>query len=419
MRPFSTPRTLNLRPALAASMAATLAISGTAAVSVAAPTAVHAQAAEATGELNAETRLDKFTALPRYDDGDFIGTTGYSTTVLPWFLTYQPTYANYYTASPGEDFHIDAPEYWEFFPHAYRKTPPEGITYKKAEPTDDAPANPDWVTVHPDGSVEGTVPADAAKDVYTLRVTASLENRSFTSEITLYVDEAGNLSYEKLPDYVRYQPKFQRHPLILAPGETKTIPGVAWSDPVRYGDSDVIDVTDPAFDPNNPEHVDSHWPVMTDKDGKPLVEERQIEGEKRELFVNARAKFETQAVEYAKQADKFCDASAGQSCRDGDHTIEINYVPLGSPFTDDPEAETQYRIFSEIKITAGKESLDYVELPITFNYSESSWDTVNLPLYIGVDNAGRYTPRIRRGRYRRHERNRDGRHPAIYRRERP
>ena len=112
MRPFSTPRTLNLRPALAASMAATLAISGTAAVSVAAPTAVYAQAAEASGELNAETRLDKFADLPRYDDGKLIDTTGHSTTEVPWFVTYQPTYANYYTASPGEEFRIDAPEYW-------------------------------------------------------------------------------------------------------------------------------------------------------------------------------------------------------------------------------------------------------------------------------------------------------------------
>lgn len=398
MRPFSTPRTLNLRPALAASMAATLAISGTAAVSVAAPTAVHAQAAEATGELNAETRLDKFTALPRYDDGDFIGTTGYSTTVLPWFLTYQPTYANYYTAAPGENFRIDAPEYWEFFPGAYRRTPLEEITYKEPTPTDDAPANPDWITVHPDGSVEGTVPADAAKGVYTLSVEASLANKNrgnFITLITLYVDEAGNLSYEDLPDYVRYQPKFPRHPLILKPGETKTIRDVAWSDPVRYGDSDA---TDPNFDPNNPEHVDSHWPVMTDTDGNPLVEEHEIGDKKRKLLVNARAKFETQAIEFAHQADKFCDASAEKSaCKDGDPKIKVFYGTADTNVIDDPNEAQQYRISSGIQVTAGENPLGYVELPITFNYSEDetrvSWDTVNLPLYIGhVDHAGRYHP---------------------------
>ena len=396
MRPFSTPRTLNLRPALAASMAATLAISGTAAVSVVAPTAVYAQAAEASGELNAETRLDKFADLPRYNDGTLIGTTGYSTTKLPWFLTYQPTYANYYTASPGKAFRIDAPEYWEFFPHAYRRTPPEEIRYEGVATGEKPFVNPDWATVHPDGSVEGTVPADAAKGVYTLQVKAWQEGSDYTSEITLYVDEAGNLSYEDLPDYVRYQPKFQRHPLILKPGETKKIPGVAWSDPVRYGDSEVIDVSDPDFDPNNPKHVDSHWPVMTDVDGNPLVEERQIEGEKRELLVNARAKFEKKFANAKNKANRFCDASADEdACQDGDHTIKISYVPLGSPLGDDPNEEQQYRIFSEIHITAGKDPnpLEYVELPITFNYSESSWDTVNLPIYIkDVDHAGLYSP---------------------------
>ncbi len=398
MRPFSTPRTLNLRPALAASMAATLAISGTAAVSVAAPTAVYAQAAEASGELNAETRLDKFADLPRYNDGDLIEVTGYSTTKLPWFLTYQPTYANYYTASPGEDFHINAPEYWEFFPHANRRTPPEEIRYEKVAPGNTAFVNPDWVTVHPDGSVEGTVPADAAKGVYTLQVKAWQEGSDYTSEITLYVDEAGNLSYEDLPDYVRYQPKFQRHPLILAPGETKKIPGVAWSDPVRYGDSDVIAATDPNFDPNNPEHVDSHWPVMTDEDGNPLVEEHEIGGKKRKLLVNARAKFETQAVEYAQQADKFCDASADEgACQDGDPKIKVFYGTAESKVIDDPNEAQQYRISSGIQVTAGENTLGFVELPITFNYSQDeshvSWDTVNLPLYIGhVDHAGRYYP---------------------------
>ena len=398
MRPFSTPRTLNLRPALAASMAATLAISGTAAVSVAAPTAVYAQAAEASGELNAETRLDKFADLPRYDDGKLIDTTGHSTTEVPWFVTYQPTYANYYTASPGEEFRIDAPEYWEFFPRALRRTPLEEITYKEAAPTNDIPANPDWVTVHPDGSLEGTVPADAAKGVYTLRVEASLANkdaRSLFTLITLYVDEKGNLSYENLPDYVRYQPKFARHPLILEPGETKTIDSVAWSDPVRYGDSDA---TDPNFDPNNPEHVDSHWPVMTDTDGNPLVEEHEIGDKKRKLLVNARAKFETQAIEFAHQADKFCDASAEKSaCKDGDPKIKVFYGTADTNVIDDPNEAQQYRISSGIQVTAGENPLGYVELPITFNYSEDetrvSWDTVNLPLYIGhVDHAGRYHP---------------------------
>ena len=399
MRPFSTPRTLNLRPALAASMAATLAISGTAAVSVVAPTAVYAQAAEASGELNAETRLDKFADLPRYNDGTLIGTTGYSTTEVPWFVTYQPTYANYYTASPGEEFRIDAPEYWEFFPRALRRTPLEEITYKEAAPTNDIPANPDWVTVHPDGSLEGTVPADAAKGVYTLRVEASLANkdaRSLFTLITLYVDEKGNLSYENLPDYVRYQPKFARHPLILEPGETKTIDSVAWSDPVRYGDSDVIDATDSDFDLNNPEHVDSYWPAMTDKDGNPLYQEHPGEGP---LLVNARAKFETKALKYAQQADKFCDASAEESsCEAGDNTIAISYEARSSQIIDNPGKAQQFRYFSEISITAGEDPLGYVELPITFNYSEDvksrvSWDTVNLPLYIGdVDHAGLYYP---------------------------
>ena len=404
MRPFSSPRSLNLRPALAASMAATLAISGTAAVSIPAPTALVAQAAEGTGELNAQTRADKASELPKYTDGEHIGVEGYSESVLPWFLTYQPTYANYYTASPGEDFSIAAPEYWEFYPEAVRRTPPEEITYEKGAPSDDARVNdarvnPDWASVNADGSVEGTVPAGTAPGAYTLLVKATAPERgSFTTDITLYVGEKDALSYDQLPDYVRYQPKFPRHPLVLQPGETKKIDGVAWSDLIRYGDTEEVDANDPNFDPSNPAHVDSHWPQMTDANGDPLTETLQIEGKKRAVPVNARAKFDTQFANDENKANRFCDASASDSaCADGDPQIRIEYNPYEFPVNKDPEAEKQYRIFSDIHITAGNKPLGYVELPITFNYSEDesrrSWDTINLPLYIGtVDNAGQYKP---------------------------
>ena len=399
MRPFSSPRSLNLRPALAASMAATLAISGTAAVSIPAPTALVAQAAEATGELNAQTRADKASALPAYEDGKHIGVEGYSESVLPWFLSYQPTYANYYTASPGEDFSIAAPEYWEFYPEAVRRTPPKEITYEKGAPSDDARVNPDWASVNTDGSVEGTVPAGTAPGAYTLLVKATAPKRgSFTTDITLYVGEKDALSYDQLPDYVRYQPKFPRHPLVLQPGETEEIDGVAWSDLIRYGDTEEVDANDPNFDPSNPAHVDSHWPQMTDANGDPLTETLQIEGKKRAVPVNARAKFDTQFANDENKANRFCDASASDSaCADGDPQIRIEYNPYEFPVNKDPEAEKQYRIFSDIHITAGNKPLGYVELPITFNYSEDesrrSWDTINLPLYIGtVDNAGQYKP---------------------------
>lgn len=399
MRPFSSPRSLNLRPALAASMAATLAISGTAAVNIPAPTALVAQAAEATGELNAQTRADKASALPAYEDGEHIGVEGYSESVLPWFLSYQPTYANYYTASPGEDFSIAAPEYWEFYPEAIRRTPPEEITYEKGAPSDDARVNPDWASVNTDGSVEGTVPAGTAPGAYTLLVKATAPKRgSFTTDITLYVGEKDALSYDQLPDYVRYQPKFPRHPLVLQPGETEEIDGVAWSDLIRYGDTEEVGANDPNFDPSNPAHVDSHWPQMTDANGDPLTETHPIEGKKREVRVNARAKFDQQFANDENKANRFCDASAPDStCADGDPQIRIEYNVYEFPVSEDPEAEKQYQVFSDIHVTAGNEPLGYVELPITFNYSEDesrrSWDTINLPLYIGaVDNAGQYSP---------------------------
>ena len=114
MRSFFTPRKIDLRPALAASMAATLAISGTAAVSVTAPVAAYAQA-----------------AVPDREDTEVpsVGLQGTNENELPWFLTYRPTYADYYVADPGETIEIPAPEYWEFYPETVQRSAPEGLTW--------------------------------------------------------------------------------------------------------------------------------------------------------------------------------------------------------------------------------------------------------------------------------------------------
>ncbi|PAT08533.1 Rib/alpha-like domain-containing protein [Corynebacterium hadale] len=378
MRSIFTPRKVDLRPALAASMAATLAISGTAAVSIAAPPAAYAQATD-----EAPARLD--TDVPQVD-GAPVGLKGTNEEQLPWFMSYQPTYADYYTGAEGEEFKIPAPEFWEFYPGTYRQSGPPNLKFKEAPAPSEGNSpgtNPDgWnLKVHEDGSITGKVPAKVAPlegvshnlFLYTFRVLATgPEGDEFTTDVTFYVDKnkkrGEESKLEDLPPTVLHQPKFPRHPLILAPGESYTFEGISWDDPVRDPESnkdwpDFEEYKNGAWEPGN----------------------------------SAPAKFEWSKVGASLNADKFCGSQS-----EGKTPTGCDYNENKIEFGVSPEEGPDGKHYRRITITAGPKDIGRVELPITFDYRDSytdsnkephnaEWDTVNLPMYIGtVKEAAKY-----------------------------
>ena len=340
MRSFFTPRKIDLRPALAASMAATLAISGTAAVSVTAPVAAYAQA-----------------AVPDREDTEVpsVGLQGTNENELPWFLTYRPTYADYYVADPGETIEIPAPEYWEFYPETVQRSAPEGLTWSTQPAGGEAWQNPNWAEFHDDGRVTVKVPEDVQgsgygmdQNVWTLVTEATdRSGKSFKTSIPLYVnprDSNGNIVKGKLPDFVRYEPKFPRHPIVIAPGETRIFEGVAFDDPIR--------------DPNA--NVD--WPL---KDNGKKIEYKV---EKQQHILDA-----------SHNANDFYAVDGNDA--------EITYDTPGKTIG--------------TKITVAKDSpeLGWVELPFTFMYGENEgpeYDIPNFQIFVGdLKDAARFTADFR------------------------
>ncbi|PAT16018.1 hypothetical protein CKJ84_04550 [Corynebacterium sp. NML 120412] len=344
MRSIFTPRKVDLRPALAASMAATLAISGTAAVSMTAPVAAYAQA-----------------VVPDREDTEVpsVGLQGTNEDKLPWFLTYRPTYADYYVADPGETIKIDAPEYWEFYPETVKRSAPVGLTWS-TQPAGDQPwENPDWAEFHDDGSVTVNVPKvvpDSGygmnQNVWTLSTEAKDPSGStFKTSITLYVNRDGiprnsngDIDKEKLPDFVRYEPKFPRHPIVIAPGETKTFEGVAFDDPIR--------------DPGT--NVD--WPLNDNGD------KIEYKVEKQQHIVDA-----------SNNAKEFYAVEGNDA--------EITYDTPGKT------------IGTKITVADKSPELGLVELPFTFMYGKNDgpeYDIPNFQIFVGnLKDAARFTADFR------------------------
>ncbi|WP_267207648.1 Rib/alpha-like domain-containing protein, partial [Corynebacterium sp. Marseille-P8863] len=227
MRSIFTPRKVDLRPALAASMAATLAISGTAAVSIAAPPAAYAQAED---EAPAVPERDD-TAIPEVD-GAPVGLEG-TGTGYAWYQSYVPTYPDFVLGKVGQKVEVPAPEYWEFYPSELQRPEPSGVTYELVQNGDDL----SWVDFHDDGSMTldltNGIPNDAQQA--RLGVKAILDGTTFTTYVHVYLAD----SEEDLPAHIRYEPKFPRHPQVIKPGDQPFIlEEVAWSDPFREKSSD-------------------------------------------------------------------------------------------------------------------------------------------------------------------------------------
>ena len=319
MRSIFTPRKVDLRPALAASMAATLAISGTAAVSIAAPTAAYAQATDEAPE-----RVDK--------DVPDVGPEGTGKTNIPWFLYGEPRYPDYVVGQRGKIVEIDEPEYWEYYAEGGPKKlqAPSGITFSKGSVLDNKnePLDLSWVTVHPDGRITADlsklpdqVVNGNAPGFYPIPVEARKGElgEPFKFYAGLYVTDDPDLEENEIPELVRYEPKFPSHPIVIKPGGKYYIDRVAWSDTFR-----------PKSNPD--------WPKVDGKD-IPL-------------------KLETQQpiIDRAENAQEFLKGTGNNVVID-EYSIRIEVGP-------------------------NKENLDYVEIPVTFDYKSGQWDTAYFKFYI-------------------------------------
>ena len=321
MRSIFTPRKVDLRPALAASMAATLAISGTAAVSIGAPVAAYAQATDEAPE-----RVDKDKNVPK------VGLEGTGKTNIPWFLYGEPRYPDYVWGQKGDTVEIDKPEYWEYYAEGGPKKlqAPSGITFSKGSVLDNKnePLDLSWVTVHPDGRITADlsklpdqVVNGNAPGFYPIPVEARKGElgEPFKFYAGLYVTDNPDLEENKIPELVRYEPKFPSHPIVIKPGGKYYIDRVAWSDTFR-----------PKSNPD--------WPKVDDK-------EVTLKLEKQESIMAD-----------AKNAREFL-------AREGNEVVIDDYS-------------------IRIEVAKTEDKLDYVEIPVTFDYKSGQWDTAYFKFYI-------------------------------------